>query len=131
MALHREVERFSSALVPDFQQFYGLSLVDTIHTRHPVEVLLLISGLPDNSRYVGRYMGEAYGTGWSTQEWLALDTRNILEGLRTIVANAVSGKKSAGKFREWSVYPGKEQERRRKQDKAMAKLRAMAWPGER
>lgn len=117
--------------MPDFQQFYGLSLVETIRDRHPVEVLLLITGLPDNSRYIGRHMGEETGTGWSTQEWLALDTRNVLEALRATVSGALTGKKSAGKFREWSVYPGQEQERRRKQDAAMDKLRAMAWPGER
>lgn len=124
------MEKFGSALVPDFAEFYGESLVDLIHTRHPVEVLLLIQGLPQTSRYVGRLMGEEHARGWSTQEWLSLDMRNIMEGLRAAVAGFLSGKKSAGKFREWSVYPGKEQERRRQQDKAMAKLRNMAWPGE-
>ena len=127
MVLHREVERFGSALVPDFQQFYGLSLLDAVDNRNPVEVVLLIAGLPETSRYVGRLVGERTGGGWSAQDWLALDIRNILEGVRTQVTGALSGKKGV-KFREWSLYPGKEQERRKRQNQAMAKLRAMAWP---
>lgn len=124
------MEKFGSALVPDLMEFYGVSLVDAMQNRHPVEVLLLIQGLPENSRYVGRLMGEANARGWTTQEWLSLDMRNAMEGIRSAVVGFLSGKRSAGKFREWSVYPGKEQERRRQQDKAMAKLRNMAWPGE-
>lgn len=124
------MEKFGSALVPDFAEVYGLSLVDTIRDRHPVEVLLLIQGLPETSRYVGRLMGEAHNRGWSTLEWLQLDQRNIMESIRASVMGFVTGKKSAAKFHEWTVYPGKEQERRRRQDKAMDKLRSMAWPGE-
>lgn len=124
------MELFGSALVPDFQEVYGLSLVDAVHSRHPVEVVLLISGLPVSSRYVGRLIGERAGGGWSAQDWLALDARNILETVRCSVASALAGGKAgkAGKFHEWDVYPGKEQQRRKKQNQAMAKLRAMAWP---
>lgn len=127
MALHREVERYGSALVPDFAEFYHLSLVTCLETMDPVEVVLLISGLPPTSRYVGRLMGESSDTGWGPQEWLALDMRNAVEGLRSTVTQTLAGKGKGGKFREWSVYPGQEQERLRKQEQAMDKLRAMAW----
>ena len=122
---------YGAALVPDFQQTYGLSLVTCLESMDPVEVLLLIGGLPPTSRYVGRLMGESTTTGWGSQEWLALDTRNSLEAIRSVITQAVGGGKAssrkAGKFREWTVYPGQEQERLRKQEQAMEKLRTLAW----
>lgn len=98
--------------MPDFQEFYGLGLVGAARTMHPVELVLLIDGLPERSRFHARQLGERYGGGWSRADWLAFDTRNAIEGLRASVASALS--KKGSDFREWPGYPGEAAERDRK-----------------
>lgn len=121
------VRDYASALVPDFMEFYGLRLVEAIDTMHPVEVLLLISGLPHRSRYAARLVGEETGVGWTVHDWLALDTRNALEGLRSTVINALSGKDKKA-FRDWTAYPGYKSDTDKARDRAVATLRAIAQP---
>lgn len=90
---------------------------------HPRETLLLIWGLPANSRFRGRLMGEKT-TGWSDGLWLLLDTRNRIEALRVQQAN--KGRKRAARkeqFQDWEARPGKEAEKRRKTENTMARLR--------
>lgn len=79
---------------------------------HPVEVMLLIDGLPERSRFHARQLGETYGGGWSRADWLAFDMRNAIEGLRASVASALS--KKASPYRDWDGYPGEAAERERK-----------------
>jgi len=92
-----------------------------------VEVVLLIAGLPARSRYASRLMGEDHGSGWSIQDWLALDTRNALEGLRATVVNIAFGKDRKA-FREWEHYPGKEQQERAKARQTLTRLADIATP---
>lgn len=97
----------------------------------PVEVVLLISGLPASSRYAARLSGERQTSGWDLRDWLALDTRNALEGLRATVVAMASGKKK-NQFREWTSYPGQEaQETVKKQASVESKvswLQSIATP---
>lgn len=121
------VRDYASALVPDFQEVYGLRLTQAVDSMHPVEVVLLIAGLPDNSRYAARLMGEERGVGWSIQDWLALDTRNALEGLRATVVNMAAGKDRKA-FREWDHYPGKEHQEQAKAHRTISRLESIATP---
>lgn len=93
----------------------------------PVEVVLLIAGLPARSRYASRLGGEEHGTGWALQDWLALDTRNALEGLRATVVNMAAGKDKKS-FREWTHYPGKQQQERVETRRALDRLASIATP---
>ena len=125
------MEDYGSALLPDFRQFYGLSLVEVVTTWDPVEVLLLINGLPASSRYAARMVGEPYGMGWDRTDWLALDTRNALEALRATVVSIASGKKGKkDTFKRWDSYPGKDamdkMEQRKKVARNISKLETMA-----
>lgn len=92
-----------------------------------MEVLVLIAGLPEHSRYHARLIGEDHGGGWTTQDWVALDTRNALEGLRALVVNALAGKDRKA-FREWEHYPGKEQQRQAKLSQTLNRLESLATP---
>lgn len=108
-------------------EFYGLSLVKAVYTMHPAEVVLLIAGLPARSRYAARLAGEEHGAGWSTQDWLALDTRNAIEGLRAVVVNMAAGKDKKP-FREWTHYPGKGKQDRAKRSAVINRLESLATP---
>ena len=113
--------------MPDFAQFYGLRLVDVVRTYEPCEAVLLISGLPATSRYAARLAGEETSAGWGTQEWLALDTRNAIEGLRATVANLAAGK-AKHRFRPWEHYPGYDRAEKDKAARKLDKLRVLASP---
>lgn len=91
--------------MPDFQRFYGLRLADALETLHPVELDLLIRGLPADSLYQGRLLGERDG-GWGSLGYMLLDTRNSVEAIRTMLA----GKKA--KYREYVQYPGRDLSKR-------------------
>lgn len=119
------VEQYGTALVPDFQEHYGLQLSRVVLQWSPVEVLLLIRGLPETSRYHARLAGDSSGRGWDRQDWLALDTRNALEGLRATVVSAVSGKKR-NTFRDWEHYPGREAVETQQRKSKLSKLDRMA-----
>lgn len=93
-------------------EIYGVRLVTAMQEMHPAEVVLLIDGLPERSRFHGRQLGERAGGGWSRADWLAFDMRNALEGLRATVASALT--KGGSDFREWEHYPGEQAERERK-----------------
>lgn len=121
---------YGSALVPDFQQFYGLRFTEVAVTWPVVEVLLLIQGLPENSRYAARRSGEATSAGWSTTDWVTLDIRNATEGLRATVVSALAGKRK-DVFRKWNHYPGREAQTKVRQKKAVAKIASMATPATR
>lgn len=121
------VRDYGSALVPDFMEFYGLRLVEAVDTMHPVEVVLLIAGLPSRSRYAARLAGEEHGTGWDLQDWLSLDLRNSLEGLRATVVNMAAGK-DKDSFREWTHYPGKGKQDQAKYKRTINRLEGLAQP---
>lgn len=87
----------------------------------PAEVLLLVDGLPDNSRYKGRLVGA--DSGWKDTDYLLFDVRNILENVRT----GLAGKK--GKFREWDHYPGAVAQKRMKREKYLKSLRKLVAEG--
>lgn len=115
MALDEVIARHGSVLVPDFAEVYSMSLVDAARTRDPVEVMLLIDGLPPTSRYAGRLAGESSGTGWGVSDFLVLDIRNAIESLRANVAKASGAKGRPTRFRPWDIYPGQEAARRKEQ----------------
>lgn len=119
------MERYASALVPDFAQFYGLRLTQVVADYHPAETVLLISGLPGTSRYAARLAGEDTGTAWNTQQWLALDTRNAIEALRVTVASMAAPKKKQ-RYREWEHYPGYTRQQEQTREQKMESLRARA-----
>lgn len=122
------MEQFGTALVPDFSRFYGVRLVVALEEWDPVEVLLHIQGMPGNSLYIGRYTGEKFQPGFTLQDWVALDTRNSVEGLRAItVAQATNGKKKNA-YRPWDRYPGHEQEQAAKRRGNLDNLFSLATP---
>lgn len=87
----------------------------------PTEVLLLMDGLPERSRFKGRLQGEY--AGWETTDYLLLDLRNSVEGLRT----ALAGKK--GKYRSWDYYPGAKAQKRKEHKAYFNRMRAMLDSG--
>lgn len=91
-------------------------------------MLVLIAGLPKDSRYVGRLLGEESSTGWSDWQWLLFDLRNSVEALRAMRQS--EGKKS-GKpdYREWGHYPGAAVEKRRKRAAKIDKWKSVALKG--
>lgn len=96
---------------------------------NPIEVMLLVRGLPERSRFMARVQGEKNGGGWSTTDWLLLDIRNCLESLR--VMKAVSGSKNASQkakqeFREWDFAPGASERKRRKTQSKLDSLSRLA-----
>lgn len=116
------MEDYGSALLPDFRQYYGLSLVEVVTSWDPLEVLLLINGLPLSSRYAARVVGEPHGAGWDRTDWLALDTRNAVEALRATVVGIASGKKGKkDTFSRWDSYPGRDAMEKLKQRKRVAR----------
>ena len=121
------VRDYGSALVPDFMEFYGLRLTEAVLSMDPVEVVLLVSGLPARSRYASRLAGEEHGSGWDVKDWLALDTRNALEGLRATVINLAAGKNKKA-FREWTHYPGKGNQEKVERQAAVSRLASIATP---
>lgn len=92
-----------------------------------MEVLTLIAGLPETSRYAGRIAGESRYSGWSVQDWLALDMRNALEGLRATVVAIASGK-TKDTFRKWDSYPGQDVQRANRHQNRLKTLTSMATP---
>lgn len=128
MTLHRAIEEYGSALVPDFQEHYGLRLVEVAREWEPAEVVLLIAGLPGRSRYARRLMGEKTGVGWDEQDWLMFDVRNALEAIRAMLV-AMGDKKKKNDFREWDNYPGKQQQKRKKAAAKLDKFRLLAGKG--
>lgn len=89
---------------------------------------MLVKGLPATSRYAARQLGEPEGhTGWDLAQWVALDTRNAIEGLRATVASMASGK-SKNTFREWRDYPGYAGMEHAKRKGKLSTLEAMATP---
>lgn len=86
-----------------------------------------MAGLPGESRYANRLLGEEYGPGWDLQDWLALDARNAVEGLRAAVISIADNKRK-DVFREWTRYPGRELEKRAKQKSQISRLDRMAQP---
>ena len=111
--------------MPDFAQYYGLRLTEVVAEYEPCEAVVLIAGLPGTSRYAARQAGEATGGGWGTSEWLALDTRNAIEGLRATVV-AMGDKKKRNEFREWEHYPGRESEKKRQTADKLGRFRLLA-----
>lgn len=119
------MEKFGSALVPDFQEHYGLRLTEVLETWHPTEALLLVQGLPINSRFSARLSGEKTGRGWSEPEWMMLDIRNAVEALRVMRANEGRKRNDPGRVkpREWEHYPGAESLKRRKTESKVDRMR--------
>lgn len=111
--------------MPDFQEHYGLRLVEAIREWEPAEVVLLIAGLPARSRYARRLQGEKTGAGWDEHDWLALDARNAIEGVRAALV-AMGDKKKKNTYRPWENYPGFEAEKKRKAHAKMQRFRALA-----
>lgn len=114
---------YGSALIPDFQQFYGIRLLDVLFDWHSVEVMALIDGLPPESRYAARIAGFEGDRGWSSVDWLVFDIRNSLELLR---AAKQAKPKQKLDFHEWPDYPGKAAAKRRKAKAVVAKLTNLA-----
>lgn len=112
--------------MPDFAEVYHLRLTEVVETWDPVEAVLLVHGLPATSRYAARLAGDPVGHGWDVVDWLALDTRNAVEGLRATVVAIASGKKGKAHFREWTDYPGREAQRIKRRERGLANLRARA-----
>ena len=102
--------------MPDFAEFYHLRFTHVVETYPPMEVLLLIAGLPSQSRLAGRLAGETHYRGWDQSEWLLLDMRNTMEGIR-------SGFSSKSPFREFTSYPGYALAREKQIRKKMSALR--------
>lgn len=96
---------FSSALIPDFAEYYHLRFRDVVDEYPAGEALALIEGLPATSRLAGRLVGEKHRCGWDERDFMLLDMRNSLEVLKTI--SVAKGKKN-GKAEpvEWKAWPG-------------------------
>lgn len=120
-------ERFGSALVADFQQFYGLRFTHVLVEWHPTEVFALITELPNNARFHARMQGEKTGMGFSPTDWMLLDMRNGVETLR--VMNVMKGQKNPTQdkakreFREWKYFPGEAAQARRRSAAAVESLK--------
>lgn len=112
--------------MPDFQEIYGLRLVQVAQEWEPEEVCLLIAGLPQDSRLAARLQGYAGGKGWTDKDYLQLDLRNAIEALRFMRAS--EGKKKPD-FREWEHHPGFEVQKRRQRRSRRDRLRALAGSG--
>lgn len=121
MRLREYTKLFGSSLVPDFQQFYSLRYTEVLRTWTDREVLLLIAGLPEESRFFARLIGEPRGKSWSSTEWLLFDIRNIAEARRVVDINAHSKKKT--KFTEYRNYPGHEAAKRHQATRTMSAWR--------
>lgn len=118
------MELFGSALVPDFQEVYGLRLTEVVHSWDPAEVLLLIAGLHHSpSRYAARLQGYEGGKAWTDQDYLNFDMRNAVEALRTMQAS--QGRKKST-YREWEDFPGRAGLKRRERAARFAAYRKMA-----
>lgn len=99
--------RHGTALIADFAEVYGLRLTTVVEEWSPVEVVSLIAGLTTTrSRYAAELQGYEAGRSWNDTDFLALDSRNAVEGLRATLVGVVSRKKR-DVFREWNDYPGK------------------------
>jgi hypothetical protein len=121
------VQKFGSALVPDFQQFYNLRFTQVIREWGVKEVLLLIAGLPEESRLFARMMGEKQGQAWSKSDWVLFDLRNSVEALRVMQANS-DGKKRTS-FNQYKVFPGHEVQERKQAERTLAAWRARLAAG--
>ncbi len=102
-----------------------MRLVEVVREWEPAEVVLLIAGLPARSRYARRLQGEKSGAGWDEHDWLALDARNAIEGVRAALV-AMGDKKKKNTYRPWENYPGFEAEKKRKAHAKMQRFRALA-----
>lgn len=67
-------------------------------------------GLPAASRLAARMVGEEHGGCWAPSDFLALDARDTLESMRTLIASALTREKA--KFRQWEHYPGHDAQKR-------------------
>lgn len=117
------MERFGTALVPDFQEFYGLRLVQVVQEWEPEEACLLISGLPQDSRLAAKLQGYDGGKGWTDKDYLQLDVRNAVEAVRFMKAS--EGEKKP-EFRQWEHHPGYVAAKRRERRSRRDRLRALA-----
>lgn len=94
---------------------------------HPAEVMALVAELPGESRFHARMQGEALGLGFGPVDWLMLDMRNAVEGLR--VMTAMRGQKNPSRdkakkeFREWKHFPGAGVQARRRSRAAVESLK--------
>ena len=105
---------------------YGLRLTTVVREWHPAEVLALLQGLTTTrSRYAAQVQGYDAGKSWDDTDYLALDARNSVEGLRATLVGALS-KKKTDIFRPWKNYPGRAAADRRKTEGLMARYRRLA-----
>lgn len=88
----------------DFQYFYGLRLSEVIEAYPADEVLHLIQGLPENSLYRGRQMGEEHSRGFGDTQALLFSIYNKIEQLR--LAYFKSHFKGNHSFDEYENIPG-------------------------
>lgn len=93
LALASLIDKAGEAIFQDFQDVYGLNLIDMIRDDvPPVEILLLIRGLKLGSRFVAIAQGSPEFTGWDvTQYQLA----NLIDAVNytTYVLTAANSKR--------------------------------------
>ncbi|QNQ90716.1 hypothetical protein GP475_08755 [Corynebacterium poyangense] len=90
-----------------------------------------MEGLPENSRFMARLLGEPDGQSFTRSDWLLMDLRNIVEAWRCGEANSKRKKGSRPiEFNNWENYPGYEAFNKLKKKKSnnaiLAKARAAA-----
>lgn len=92
--------------------------------------MALVVELPPEARFFARMQGENTGLGYSAVDWVVLDIRNAVEGLR--VMGAMRGEKHPSRdkakreYREWKNYPGAKAHARRKANSVVQNLKRFA-----
>lgn len=113
-------------MIADFAEVYGLRLTDVVDNWSPAEAIALIAGLSKTrSRYAAKVQGHEQGMSWTDRDYLALDARNAVEGLRATVVSALTQKKK-DIFREWNDYPGRAVQRAKKVASMLSAYRRLA-----
>lgn len=118
---------YGAALVVDFRRFYNLSFVDAFLELPPGELFALVEGLPPESLYSGRHVGEDVA-GWGTEQFLALNIRDTLEEIRATIVSI--GNSKPEKVRLWNEWPGysaqQKKQKRAKIDRKLGTLKELA-----
>lgn len=100
-----------AALTADFQRVYGLRLAEVVEAYPAEETLALIRGLPRDSLYHGRLLGEESAQGFGDTQLLLYTIHNKLEALRTGYYQA--NFKGRAKFEPYESVPGADAYKRR------------------
>lgn len=94
LALAELIDLHGSALAGDFASEYGLRLADVVFDRPPREVLALVEGLPDTSRFAAHSLGgdERWREflGWGRDRHMVADLWDV-----HVAANTSKGKPPA------------------------------------